>query len=134
MLLITREGLRRIRRASPLAAIAAERGISTRPAGSLLVAHCPFDRCGQGAGRSLLIEPDSGIFRCLVCGERGDVVGFVVKHDRVTYPQALELLALRAGLDLAEVMRPALPARLRGGHRGGISAHLSALTPPAWWK
>jgi hypothetical protein len=101
-----------------------------------MLAHCPFD---QGAGRSLLIEPSSGSFRCLACGERGDVVGFVVKHDHVSYPRALELLAERAGLDLAEVMRcpPSSPARTsaeasrrRASIRRGFPTPLWALTPP----
>ena len=129
----------------PVRHLHAERGIELRALGpQLLVGRCPFE--AEPLGLALLVEP-AGRFRCLACRARGgNVVGFVMQLDRLTLLGALELLAQRAGLDLAAVMQPpASPARSSGAgsatvamasrrtpiHRG-FPTPLWALTPPVW--
>ena len=104
MRLVTREGIERLLSANPIAEVAAERGIELVALGSsLLVARCPLERAATG--KSLLIEPTSGRFRCLTCwAHGGNVIGFVIQLDRVPFMAAMERLAERAGLDLDAVM------------------------------
>jgi DNA primase len=49
---------------------------------------------------SLEVNPDRQSFKCWVCGVGGDVFDFVMKIDRVEFPEALRMLADRAGVIL----------------------------------
>jgi hypothetical protein len=139
MQLLSREGIEQLIEANPFAGFAAERGIALSPLGrELLVGRCPFEQ--EAVGRALLVEPRSGRYRCLACWVHGgNVIGFVMQLDRLTFLAALELLATRAGLDLAALMRssPASPARpsaeattRHASIRRGSPTPLWALTPP----
>ncbi|MCU0293263.1 MAG: CHC2 zinc finger domain-containing protein [Thermoanaerobaculaceae bacterium] len=110
MYLVTRAGIERLLSASPIAELAAERGIELRPLGpELLVGRCP--RHAGAVGRSLLVERVSGRFRCLVCGLRGgNAIGLVMHTDALPFLPAVLKLAGRAGLDLDALLVE--PARL----------------------
>ncbi|MGQ9574481.1 MAG: DNA primase [Thermoguttaceae bacterium] len=54
---------------------------------------------------SLQVDPQRQSFRCWVCDIGGDVFSFVMKMDGLTFPEALALLAERAGIPL-EPARP----------------------------
>jgi len=118
---VTKAGIERIKGASDLAAVMAERGIELRKKGRVLVARCPFHAEKMP---SFTVTPAKGLFHCFGCGAAGDVIGFVTKHDKVSFGGALEALARRAGLDLGGLMeeRPRIHQR----------TPLEALTPP--WK
>ena len=98
---VTKAGIDRIRAANPLEAVLAERGIELKKKGRVLVARCPFH---EEKTASFTVTPSKGLYHCFGCGARGDVVGFVTKMDNVGFPQAMEILARRAGLDLKELM------------------------------
>ena len=98
---VTKEGIERIKAANDLAAVVAERGIGVRKKGRVVVARCPFH---EEKTPSFTISPGKGLFHCFGCGAAGDVIGFVTKHDKVSFGRALEVLARRAGFDLATVM------------------------------
>ncbi len=49
---------------------------------------------------SLQVNPERQTFRCWVCNIGGDVFSFVMQHDKVTFPEALQMLADRAGIPL----------------------------------
>jgi DNA primase catalytic core len=117
---VTKEGIERIKSASDLAAIVAERGIELKKKGRQLVAPCPFHKEKTA---SFNVSSAKGLFHCFGCGASGDVIGFVTKHDKVSFGGALEALSRRAGLDLGELMedRPRTQQR----------TPLAALTPPA---
>jgi len=79
--------------------------IDLRPAGRNFKARCPFH---QEKTPSFLVSPEKQVFHCFGCGVGGDVFSFVMKHDGLSFPEALALLARRAGV--------ALPQRFeRGG-------------------
>src|SRR5512134_1730084 len=117
---VTKEGIERIKSANDLAAIVAERGVELKRKGRQLVGSCPFH---QEKTASFNVSSAKGLFHCFGCGASGDVIGFVTKHDKVSFGRALETLARRAGLDLERLMeeRPRVQAR----------TPLAALTPPA---
>jgi DNA primase len=86
------------RAANPLAAVIAERGIKLERRGRHLFALCPLH---QEASASFVVTESKGLFHCFGCGAGGDVIGFVVRYDRVSFPEALQKLAARAGLEVA---------------------------------
>jgi DNA primase len=120
---VSKEGIERIKGANDLAAVVAERGIEVKRKGRVAVARCPFH---EERTASFTITPGKGLFHCFGCGAAGDVIGFVTKHDRVTFPRALEALARRAGLDLGKIMqeRP----------RRATPVPVEALTPPPFLR
>ena len=46
------------------------------------------------------MNPERQSFKCWVCGVGGDVFDFVMKIERVEFPEALRMLADRAGVAL----------------------------------
>jgi DNA primase len=116
---VTKEGIERIKSANELASVVAERGVELKKKGKQLVAPCPFH---QEKTASFNVSSSKGLYHCFGCGASGDVIGFVTKHDKVSFGRALEMLARRAGLDLGRLMeeRPRLERR----------TPMEALTPP----
>ena len=106
---VTKEGIERIKSGNDLAAVVAERGVELKKKGKQLVAPCPFH---QEKTASFNVSSAKGLYHCFGCGASGDVIGFVTKHDKVSFGRALETLARRAGLDLERLMeeRPRIPA------------------------
>jgi len=117
---VSKEGIERIKSANELQAVVAERGIEVKKKGRVVVARCPFH---EERTASFTITPSKGLYHCFGCGAAGDVIGFVTKHDKVSFGKALDVLARRAGLDLSRVMeeRPRVVQR----------TPVQALTPPA---
>ncbi|MGV1006147.1 MAG: DNA primase [Candidatus Nanopelagicales bacterium] len=65
--------------------------------GGNLVGLCPFH---DERSPSFNVTPTRGLFYCFGCGEGGDVVAFVMKYDHLSFTEALEKLAGRAGITL----------------------------------
>jgi DNA primase len=116
---VSKEGIERIKAANELAAVVAERGIELKKKGRVVVAGCPFH---EEKTASFTITPSKGLFHCFGCGAAGDVIGFLTKHDKLSFRDALDVLARRAGLDLATLMQERPRVLLR--------TPLQALTPP----
>ena len=49
---------------------------------------------------SLRVYPERQTFRCWSCQTGGDCFTFVMERERVTFPEALEILARRANLEV----------------------------------
>jgi DNA primase len=98
---VTKDGIERIKQANPIADVIAERGLELKKKGRVLVARCAFH---EERSASLTVTPAKGLFHCFGCGAAGDVIGFVTKHDKVSFGRALETLARRAGLELGKLM------------------------------
>ena len=63
---------------------------------------CPFH---NEKTPSFTVTPDKGIFHCFGCGKGGDLIQFVIEHDGVTFPEALQILARAAGIDTSELQK-----------------------------
>ncbi|MEE8517485.1 MAG: DNA primase [Alphaproteobacteria bacterium] len=60
---------------------------------------CPFH---QEKTPSFTVVEDKGFFHCFGCGAHGDVIGFVMRTDHMSFPEAVERLASEAGLAIPE--------------------------------
>lgn len=49
---------------------------------------------------SMTVSRERQSYKCWSCGEGGDCFSFVMKAEAITFPEALEMLARRAGLDV----------------------------------
>jgi len=58
---------------------------------------CPFH---SEKTPSFIVSPLKQIFHCFGCGEGGDIVSFIIKYNNITFSEAIEYLAKRAGLKL----------------------------------
>ncbi|OGD86598.1 DNA primase [Candidatus Curtissbacteria bacterium RBG_16_39_7] len=65
--------------------------------GRNFAAKCPFH---QETKPSFMISPDRQIFRCFGCEAAGDIFAFLEKKEGLSFPEALEVLAKRAGVTL----------------------------------
>ena len=59
--------------------------------------NCPFH---NEKTPSFVVSPDKQIFHCFGCGAGGNVFSFVMKHENVTFPEAVEILAEKSGVKL----------------------------------
>ena len=66
-------------------------------AGSKFKALCPFH---DDHNPSLEINPERQSYKCWSCGAGGDIFDFVKDYERVEFPEALRMLAERAGVAL----------------------------------
>lgn len=71
--------------------------IPVQPAGKLFKALCPFH---NDTRPSLQIDKHYQNYRCWSCDARGDVFDFVMKFEKCEFPEALRILAQRAGISL----------------------------------
>lgn len=72
--------------------------VPLRKAGRNYKGLCPFH---AEKTPSFVVFPETGTWHCFgACGTGGDVFGFVMKHDNLSFGEALEMLAQRAGVTL----------------------------------
>lgn len=69
---------------------------------------CPFH---DDHNPSMYVVPHKQIYHCFVCGAGGDAISFVMNYHKMGFREALQLLADRAGIELAPLPR-------RGGGTG----------------
>jgi DNA primase len=58
---------------------------------------CPFH---NEKSPSFTVSDEKGFFHCFGCGAHGDVIGFVMRSDALSFPDAVERLAREAGLPI----------------------------------
>jgi DNA primase len=75
------------------------RFVNLRKAGVNWKGLCPFH--GEKTP-SFMVNPKKGIFHCFGCGVGGDVFGFLMRQDRLSFPEAVRALAKTAGVTLPE--------------------------------
>jgi DNA primase len=79
--------------------------LTLRPAGGTFKGLCPFHNDSRP---SFDVDPRRQRYRCWSCGKFGDVLSFVQEFEKISFREALELLARRANIDLG----PASPTTL----------------------
>ncbi|RME04159.1 MAG: DNA primase [Planctomycetota bacterium] len=71
--------------------------LSLEPNGQNLKALCPFH---QEKTPSFMVSPQKQIFYCFGCQKGGNVFSFLSEMEKITFPEAVKLLADRAGIPL----------------------------------
>ncbi len=61
---------------------------------------CPFH---NEKSPSFSVSPQKQMYYCFGCGAGGNVITFVMEYENFTFPEAMKLLAERAGIKLPEV-------------------------------
>ena len=75
------------------------RFVNLRKAGSHWKGLCPFH---AEKTPSFTVNPRKSIFHCFGCGVGGDAFGFVMRQDRLSFPEAVRALAKTAGVALPD--------------------------------
>lgn len=91
----------RIQQANDIVDVIGEH-LSLKRKGREMLGLCPFH---DDHRPSFNVNPVKQIFKCFACGAGGDVVKFVQMRENLTFPQALQRLAERAGIKI-EPLRP----------------------------
>jgi DNA primase len=73
--------------------------VSLKKMGTSWKGLCPFH---QEKTPSFNVRTEPAVFHCFGCGEGGDVFKFVMLHERVPFPEAIESLARRFGVPVPE--------------------------------
>ena len=71
--------------------------VELRPAGSRLVAPCPFH---QETKPSFSVNPEGGFYYCFGCQASGDIIEFYRAINGLEFGEAVEALAREAGLEV----------------------------------
>ena len=68
---------------------------------------CPFH---NEKTPSFSVSPDKQIYHCFGCGKGGGVISFIMEIENLPFPDAVRLLAQRAGLEFAAALNGTTPA------------------------
>jgi DNA primase len=68
--------------------------------GRELLGLCPFH---NEKTPSFSVVEDKGFYHCFGCGAHGDVIGFVMRHENLPFPEAVERLAGEAGIAVPQL-------------------------------
>ena len=71
---------------------------------------CPFH---SEKTPSFHVVPDRQIYKCFGCGKGGGAINFVMELENLSFREAVEVLAKRAGMQMPETMGPSADARQR---------------------
>ena len=73
--------------------------VNLRKAGVNYKGLCPFH---DDKTPSFMVSPSKNICHCFACGEGGNAVNFLMKHEQITYPEALRWLAKKYNIEIHE--------------------------------
>jgi DNA primase len=61
---------------------------------------CPFHAGGQERTPSFTVDPDRKMYYCFGCQQGGSVIKFIMEMDKLSFPEAIETLARRFGVEI----------------------------------
>jgi DNA primase len=101
--------------------------VQLKKAGTTYKGLCPFH--GEKTP-SFTVTPARDSWKCFGCGEGGDIFSFVMKRDSLTFPEALKVLAAKAGVELDErtSREDARKGRLRDVMESAVAFYHAVLT------
>jgi len=117
------EDIAAVREKSPIGDVIGEHVQLRNAGGGNLKGLCPFH---DEKSPSLSVSPAKGLFHCFGCGAGGDVIRFVERIENLSFTEAAEWLAARAGVQLRYVDAGTGPPRQPGQRARLIEAHRAA--------
>jgi len=73
--------------------------VNLKRAGTNYKGNCPFH---DEKTPSFVVSPAKGIYKCFGCGAAGNSVKFVMEHEKISFPEALKVLAKKYNIDVVE--------------------------------
>ncbi|MBV1856117.1 DNA primase [Catellatospora tritici] len=118
------EDIALVRERSSIVDVAGEQVTLKNAGGGNLKGLCPFH---DEKTPSFTVSQGRNVWFCHGCGEGGDVINFVQKIDHLTFIEAVERLADRAGIQLRRIEGGPAVARPQQGQRQRlVAAHAAA--------
>ena len=117
------EDIAAVRERSPIDEVVGEYLQLRNAGGGSLKGLCPFH---DEKTPSFNVTPARGLFYCFSCAEGGDAIKFVQKIDGLSFVEAVERLAARAGVDLRYEQGGYVPGQEQSQRRRLIDAHRAA--------
>ena len=117
------EDIAAVRERSPIDEVVGEYLQLRNAGGGSLKGLCPFH---EEKTPSFNVTPARGLFYCFSCAEGGDAIKFVQKIDGLSFVEAVERLAGRAGIDLRYEQGGYVPGQEQSQRRRLIDAHRAA--------
>jgi len=117
------EDIAAVRERSPIDEVVGEYLQLRNAGGGSLKGLCPFH---DEKTPSFNVTPARGLFYCFSCAEGGDAIKFVQKIDGLSFVEAVERLAGRAGIDLRYEQGGYVPGQEQSHRRRLIDAHRAA--------
>ncbi len=74
--------------------------VALKKRGVNYVGLCPFH---NEKTPSFSVSPSKGIYKCFGCGASGNVVKFLMDHEKLSYPDALRWLAKKYNIIIEEI-------------------------------
>ncbi len=95
-MVIPKEKVAQIRQSVDIVDLISE-SVLLRKTGKSFIGLCPFH---AEKTPSFTVSPDKQIYHCFGCGEGGDAIAFVMKHEGLSFAEAVRMLAGRCGIDI----------------------------------
>ncbi len=73
--------------------------VNLKRAGVNYKGNCPFH---DEKTPSFVVSPSKGIYKCFGCGAAGNVSKFIMEHEKVSFPEALKILAKKYNIEIIE--------------------------------
>jgi DNA primase len=120
---IREEDIAVVRERSPIGEVVGEYLQLRNAGGGALKGLCPFH---DEKTPSFNVTPARGLWYCFSCAEGGDVIKFVEKIDNLSFREAVERLAARAGIELTYEQGGRVPGQEQSQRRRLLAAHRAA--------
>lgn len=101
--------IQKIKDATDIVAVIGE-FLQLRKSGRSYVGVCPFH---EDTHPSMRVDGTRQRYKCFVCGAGGDVFQFLQEHERMSFPEAVEWCANRAGIQVERDDKPEDRERIR---------------------
>jgi DNA primase len=97
--------------------------VPLKKSGREFKACCPFH---DEKSPSFWVSPDKQFYHCFGCGAHGTSLGFLMNYDRLSFPEAIEELASRAGVEIPRDTRPDDGRNREGADLAALMARVAA--------
>lgn len=106
------------------------RHVNLKKSGRNFTGLCPFH---EEKTPSFNVNVERQIFHCFGCGEGGNAISFLIKHENLTFPEAARTLARELGIEIPEhaaASETGLSERLRSANQLAQDLYREALGAP----
>ena len=117
------EDIAAIRERVPLQDVVGEQVALRNAGGGRLKGLCPFH---DEKTPSFTVNTALGYYKCFGCGASGDVFTFIRETEHLDFPDAAEMLARKAGIELRREEGGSAPGQHTGQRRRLLDAHVAA--------